>query len=290
MKIAVTGALGLLGFQLHRQLSSRPETEVISTARPRSAMPSGILDLDITDRDAIHRFIDKHQPQVIISSAAMTQVDQCETERDVCWLNNVTSVGYLAEACEKRNVHLIHLSTDFIFDGTHGPLDETAVPNPVNFYGESKWASEKIVMQSSCPWTIIRTVLVYGKPAFPGRSNIVMWVKESLENKKPIKVVHDQWRTPTFVNDLATGCILAAEKKATGLYHISGEEMMTPYELAVRVAAHFRLDASLITPTDIHGFQQPAKRPPRTGFNITKAKKELGYKPHSFSEGLSLLG
>jgi dTDP-4-dehydrorhamnose reductase len=121
------------------------------------------------------------------------------------------------------------------------------------------------------------------------RSNIVLWVKNSLEQKKPIRVVTDQYRTPTLAEDLAIGCLLAAEQKATGIYHVSGEEMMTPYDIAIRTAEFFGLDKTLISPTDASQFTQPARRPMRTGFIIDKAKLELGYEPHSFSEGLAIV-
>ncbi len=289
MKVAVTGAMGLLGHELTRQLRQLPGVEALPTARPRSAMPDGIWPLDVTDPQAVVDFFRLHRPDALVNCAAMTHVDQCETDREACWLNNVTAVNYLVDAARETRTHIVHLSTDFIFDGSHGPLDESAVPRPINYYGESKWAGEQVVMKSGLPWAILRTVLVYGKPAFPGRANIVTWVKDSLENKKPIRVVNDQWRTPTFVNDLAAACVLAVQKKATGVYHISGEEMMTPHSLALRVAAFFRLDKNLIASTDITGFQQPAKRPPRTGFIIDKAKRELGFEPHTLEEGLALL-
>ncbi|MCU0419620.1 MAG: SDR family oxidoreductase [Cyclobacteriaceae bacterium] len=289
MKVAVTGAMGLLGHELTRQLRQLPRMEPLPTARPRGTLPEGIIPLDITDRAAVIDFFDRHRPAVIVNCAAMTQVDQCETDREACWLNNVTAVDYLLQAASQTQTHFIHLSTDFIFDGSHGPLDETAVPRPINYYGESKWAAEQRVRHSNLPWAILRTVLVYGKPAFPGRANIVTWVKESLESRKPIRVVNDQWRTPTFVNDLAAACVLAIRKKATGVYHISGEELMTPYDLAMRVAAFFELDTQLITATDITGFQQPAQRPPRTGFIIAKAKRELGFEPRTLEEGLAAL-
>jgi len=121
------------------------------------------------------------------------------------------------------------------------------------------------------------------------RSNIVLWVKKSLEDGKRINVVNDQWRTPTLAEDLAMGCYLAASQKAKGIYHISGSEMMTPYDIAIATANFFNLNASLITSANSSTFTQPAKRPPKTGFIVTKAQRELGYKPHTFTEGLSVL-
>ncbi len=186
-------------------------------------------------------------------------------------------------------IRLVHISTDFIFDGSHGPLDESAKPNPLSYYGASKLAAEEIIKKSMLDWTILRTVLVFGITKDMSRSNIVLWVKKSLEEGKTIQVVNDQWRTPTLAEDLAVGCLLAAKKKARGVFHVSGSEMMTPFDIAIRTAEFFKLDKSLIKPTDSTKFKQPAVRPLKTGFIIDKARKELGYRPHTFEQGLSMV-
>lgn len=292
MNVLVTGSNGLLGQKLTHLLESEEGVTLVATGRKnnRVVLKKGrYLPLDVTSESEVDRVIGAERPDVVIHTAAMTQVDQCETERTACWLNNVTAVSNVGQACEKHNAHMIHLSTDFIFDGSHGPLDERATPNPVSYYGESKLAAEDVVKKLRSPWTIIRTVLVYGVTQDMSRVNIVVWVKKSLEAGKPIRVVNDQWRTPTLAEDLAMGCWLAASKKATGVFHVSGEEMLTPYEIALRTADFFGLDKSLISETNSTEFTQPAKRPPKTGFIIDKAKKELGYKPHTFKEGLEII-
>ncbi len=221
MRILVTGSNGLLGQKLTSLLSSAPEIELIVTARERLAFPllhGEFYPLDITNSENTERVIVKIKPDVVINTAAMTQVDQCETEQEACWKNNVLAVDNVVRACEKAGSHLIHISTDFIFDGTHGPLDESAIPNPISFYGKSKLAGEEIVKKSSLDWTILRTVLVFGVTKDMSRTNIVLWVKKSLEEGKVINVVNDQWRTPTLAEDLAMGCYLAARQKAKGIY------------------------------------------------------------------------
>lgn len=292
MRILVTGCNGLLGQKLVELIPSNTDCYLIATAKSKLApeLTHGEFHLlDITSSVEVDQVISKTKPDVVINTAAMTQVDQCETDREKCWQANVDAVQYLVDSCKKNNIHLIHVSTDFIFDGTHGPLDESEKPVPVNYYGESKLAGENIVLKSSVPWAIIRTVLVYGVTKDQSRSNIVLWVKKNLEEKKNINVVNDQFRTPTLAEDLAQGCLLAAKKKAQGIFHVSGSEMMTPYDVAVATADFFKLDKSLIHLTDSTKFTQPAKRPMKTGFIIEKAKKELGYKPHTFKEGLALL-
>jgi dTDP-4-dehydrorhamnose reductase len=292
MRILITGANGLLGYKLVQLLASKSDVTTVATARKKpNDLQTGIqfAELDITNKTQTLRVVSEAKPDVVIHAAAMTQVDQCETDREKCWSANVDGIANIIAACFKANAHLIHVSTDFIFDGTFGPLDETAIPNPVNYYGESKLAGEKLIQESEIGWAILRTVLVYGVTPDMSRSNIVLWVKKSLEEGKTINVVNDQWRTPTLAEDLAIGCYLAASQKAKGIYHISGSEMMTPYDIAIATAHFFKLDASLIKPADSSTFTQPAKRPPKTGFIISKAVHDLGYKPHTFTEGLALL-
>lgn len=292
MKILVTGANGLLGQKLIQLLDGDPEIELVATARsPLSiSLKRGTYQkLDIENKEEIVNVFFEHKPEIVINTAAMTQVDDCEMQREKCWKANVTSVELLAEACQWYNTHLVHVSTDFIFDGSRGPLDENEKPAPVNYYGESKLAAEEVIKGSSIGWCILRTVLVYGITPDLSRSNIVLWVKNSLEQGKKINVVNDQWRTPTLAEDLAMGCYLAAKQKATGIYNISGKDFLSPYDIAMQTARFFKLDASLIHATDSTQFKQPARRPLTTGFIIDKARKELGYEPHSFEEGLRVL-
>lgn len=292
MKILITGSNGLLGQKLTELLEKDQTVELIATAARPSALPitSGKFQLlDITDPNAVDDVFDQYKPEVIINTAAMTQVDHCETQREACWKSNVEAVGNLVRAARRNNAHLIHVSTDFIFDGTQEMLDETAVPNPVNFYGESKLAGEQVIRESDISWCIIRTVLVFGVTKDMSRSNIVLWVKNSLEQGKTIQVVNDQWRTPTLAEDLALGCYLAAKKKAKGVYNISGKDYLSAYDIAMRTAEFFKLDKSLIKETDSTRFTQPARRPPRTGFIIDKARRDLKYEPHSFEEGLRVM-
>ncbi|MBD2714591.1 SDR family oxidoreductase [Microvirga sp. STR05] len=294
MRILVTGTNGLLGQKLVGLLRTQPDVELVATSRGPNKLAKlypdvRFLSLDVTSKAAVARVLAQVQPSHVIHTAAMTNVDECELNREACWLHNVTAVEHLVAACEAHDVHLTFLSTDFVFSGKQGPLVEDAVPAPVNFYGESKVAAEEIVQASRIPWAIVRTVLVYGTAHNYGRTNIVLWVRDSLRAGRSIQVVNDQFRTPTLAEDLAQGCWLVARRHATGIYHISSDELLTPYQMALRVAAYFWLDASLISEVNASTFSQPAKRPLRTGFVISKARQELGYQPHSFDEGIALL-
>ncbi|GGB94128.1 SDR family oxidoreductase [Dyadobacter sediminis] len=292
-RILVTGSNGLLGQKLIELLVSENTCETIATAKGGNRLNFSkgyeFLEMDVTDPVQVDQVMGAARPDVVIHTAAMTNVDQCESEKDACWKLNVTAVEIVVAACRKYDVFLEHVSTDFIFDGTAGPYKEEDLPNPVSFYGWSKYAAEKVVIHSGINWAIARTVLVYGIAHDMSRSNIILWVKKSLEEGKAIKVVTDQFRTPTLAEDLAKGCFLIAGRKEQGIFNISGSDFMTPYEMAMMTADYFSLDKSLISPTDASTFTQPARRPPRTGFDLTKSRNVLGYEPHTFREGIALL-
>lgn len=228
----------------------------------------------------------RERPEVVVHAGAMTQVDECEQNPEACEKVNVQGTAQLLVDAEALGSHFIYVSTDFVFDGEKGRYTEEDEPGPVSFYGFSKLQAEAMVQTSELPWTIVRTCLVYGNTLQGTRSNIISWVKGSLEQGKSIKVVSDQWRTPTYVADLARGIGLVIARKATGLFHIAGKDILSPYEIALQTAAYFQLDASRIEKVDASSFSQPGKRPPKTDFVIEKARQVLGYEPVLFTEGL----
>jgi dTDP-4-dehydrorhamnose reductase len=293
MKILITGSNGLLGQKLIEYYQANTLNQLVATARGLDRFPNKTgyeyESLDITNQAAVMQIIAKHQPDAIINTAAMTNVDACEGDQAACDELNVKAVEYLVQACNQYKVHLVHVSTDFIFDGTHGPIDETEKPAPLSYYGHSKLKAEQYIRAHANSWAIPRTVLVYGIVSDMSRSNIVLWAKGALESGKEIKVVNDQFRTPTLAEDLAIGCALIAEKKAEGIFNISGSDFMSVFDLVYQVADFWNLDKNLLKMSSSEGIQQPAKRPPITGFIIEKAKNQLGYKPRSFKEGLAIL-
>ena len=290
MRILITGANGLLGQYTVTQFADAGH-EVVATGRgacrlPDNGKPYQYIDLDITDREGVLAYVAAIRPEVIVHAAAMAQPDACELNREACYDSNTNATLYFRKAAETVNAKMIYISTDFIFSGDDEHYRETDKPAPVNYYGETKLAAEQIVRQSKINWAIVRTVLVYGNILSGTRSNIVTWVKENLEKENPIKVVSDQVRTPTYVEDLACGIHLIVEKNAMGIYHLSGKEVLTPYEMAVQVADYFGLNKTLMEKVDASVFTQPAQRPLKTGFIIDKAEKELGYSPVSFMQGI----
>ncbi len=292
MKILVTGANGLLGQHLIKRLIENSDLMIVAIGRGESRLPFrasnnyNYFSLDITDGMAVNDFMQLHQPNIIVHAAAITQPDPCEQNPIACWDCNVTATRFLLDAAKALHAFFIYISTDFVFDGQHGPYKETDATGPVNYYGSSKLAAEKSVMELAADWAIVRTVLVFGNILVGNRSNIISWVKENLEKNNPIKVVSDQLRTPTYIDDLVTGILLVIEKKAAGIFHISGAELMSPYDMAVATADYLQLDKSLLQKVDASIFSQPAQRPLKTGFIIDKAKMELGYQPMPFKDAL----
>lgn len=289
-KIIITGSNGLLGQSLvNLLLKYKDDYQVIgfSKGENRSGRKDfEYISIDITERENLKKTLLKIKPDVIVNTAAMTQVDDCEVFKKECDVLNVEVVVWLKEVAEVINCHLIHLSTDFIFDGENGYYKETDQPNPLSYYGNSKVKSEEILLNSNIDFAIIRTILVYGKVFHMSRTNIVLWVKEMLENGKEITIVNDQYRMPTFVDDLALSCKLAIDQRATGIFHISSKELLSVFEITQKIATVFGLNQSLIKPTTSTVLNQKAKRPPKTGFDLTKSREVLGMKFHSFEEDL----
>jgi dTDP-4-dehydrorhamnose reductase len=290
MKILVTGSNGLLGQHLiHALVNSGHTVTGISKGPNRidgNLQGFTYKDVDITRAIPLRDTVDKEKPDIVVHAAAMTQVDKCEEEKQTCYNTNVSATRFLVDALKAHKSRLIYVSTDFVFDGLKGPYTEEDQPAPVNYYGSTKMVAEKAVMESGLDWTIVRTVLVYGQTIEGTRSNIINWVKQNLEEGNSIKVVTDQWRTPTFVDDLVKGILLIIEKKARGIFHISGSDGLSPYDMAIKTARYFKLSEQLIEKVDSSNFRQPGQRPLKTGFKIDKAKKELGYEPLSFDESL----
>ncbi len=293
MKILITGSNGLLGQKLVALLANKEGIMLLATSKGANRISNTngyqYQSLDITNENEVATIFNSFKPDTVINTAAMTNVDSCESLQKECWELNVTAVEYLIKYAEQHQAHLIHLSTDFVFDGENGPYKETDQANPLSYYGKSKLAAEKLVQQANTKWSIVRTIIVYGVAENMSRSNIVLWAKEALEKGDPLTIVDDQFRSPTLAEDLALGCWLIAEKQATGIFHLSGKDVMSIIELVYRVADFYNYDKSNVQPIKSNSLNQAAKRPPKTGFILDKAINELDYKPCSFEEGLAII-
>ena len=291
--ILVTGSNGLLGQKITEKVLKEGGANLISTAKGENRFPIkegySYAEMDILNPEEVKAVVSKYKPDAIIHTAAMTNVDTCEEQKELAFDLNVASVIMLTAVCEEYNIQFIHLSTDFIFDGEDGPYNEEAAPNPLSYYGETKLLAEEAIKKSTAKWTILRTIIVYGIVSDMSRSNIVLWAKGALEKGNPINVVNDQWRMPTLAEDLADCCLLAVEHNSQGVYNASGKDMMSISELVGKVADFWGLDKSLINEISATTLNQTAKRPVRTGFILDKAMTDLKYQPHSFAEGLAIL-
>ncbi len=290
MKILVTGANGFLGFYLIRHLLELKYT-VIATGKGECRILFSTYEnfvyipMDFTDPFAVHDVFEKFRPEIVIHAGAMSKPDECEQNQWTAYIVNVEgTVTLLTNAAEQKSFFLF-VSTDFIFNGMKGMYAEEDEPAPLNYYGKTKLDAEEAVREYEHDWAIIRTVLVYGKPVM-SRSNLLTVVKEKLEKGEMYSVFDDQKRTPTYVEDLASGIEKVIEKRAKGIYNICGKDFMSPYEMAFKTATFLGLEKDLLKKINASDLLQPAKRPAITGLDITKATKELGYQPVSFEEGL----
>lgn len=291
MKLLITGVNGLLGQHLTGLLLQAGYV-VVGLGRGPVRYPFGefgaftYYGIDITNDTLLQEIMEREKPECVIHAAAMTQVDECQLNQEKSEAINVMATASLLTLSEEYSRYFLYISTDFVFDGTKGNYKEADAVNPINWYGFTKVQAEAITQTSTIPWAIVRTCLVFGKRQNESGNNIISWIKKSLENETPIKLVNDQWRTPTFAEDLAAGLLLMIEKRAGGIYHLSGKDRLTPYAMALETASFFKLDPILLEPVDAVTFQQPAKRPLLTGLDITKSIKDLGFAPKSFKEGL----
>jgi dTDP-4-dehydrorhamnose reductase len=292
-KVLITGSNGFIGQKMMTEVLADKNFDLIALSRGsnRYSNPEGYLyiDGDVCNPEQMAEVISQHRPHFIIHTVAMANVEACEANIEACEQVNVEAVKTLVSLAEKYDSHLIHLSTDFIFDGKEGPYAETAIPHPLNEYGKSKLEAEKLIQASSIKWAIIRTILVYGVPNDKDRSNLILWVKNSLEAGKKINVVTDHYRMPTLVEDLTKATLSIMDKQAKGIYHISGSEGYSIYDIAMQVAKFWNLDTSLIQPVDSSTIESAVSRPSYTGFVLDKAMADLDFRPHALKDGLALM-
>jgi dTDP-4-dehydrorhamnose reductase len=291
-RVLICGSNGLLGQKLSLLLSNNTAYETLNTSKHRSFVFDDRLfdytQLDITQKSDVKSLVSSFQPSVIINAAAATDVDWCETHREEAWNVNVVGVENLVETSRKVGARLIHVSTDYVFDGKNGPYAEDAQPHPISYYGKAKLAGENAMRTGGIAYAIVRTIVVYGS-GVNVRKNFVLWVMDSLRAGRRIQCVDDQISNPTHVSDLSQAILKIFETDRCGLYHVCGREKISRYAFAVRIAEIFGLDSSLVDRINSSQRSQPAPRPLVTGFVTLKAESELGVRLMNVEEGLLLL-
>ena len=293
MRILITGSNGLLGQKIVRQALKKGITFLATSKgdNRNTDCPAELYQsMDICSMEEIAKVFETFKPTHVIHTAAITNVDACELNPAECELVNVTATRYLFEASQKTNAHFQLLSTDFIFDGEKGNYKETDEPNPLSVYANSKVDGEAILLKADYRnSSIVRTIIVYGIGNNLSRTNIICWAKEALGKGQAMNIIDDQFRAPTWADDLAWACLQICELNKIGIYHISGPETFSIYGIVERVANYYGLSTETLTKTDSSTLNQPAKRPPRTGFDLTKSRNELGYNPKTLEETLRLI-
>ena len=293
MRILITGSNGLLGQKIVKICLERG-LNFIATSKGENRNPdcpsNNYLSLDISNLLEINNVFQFYYPTHVIHTAAITNVDYCEDHKEECHIVNVEATKLLLNTCVQYKSHFQLLSTDFVFDGEKGNYNEEDLVNPLSVYAKSKVDAENIVINGNTDdCSIVRTIIVYGKGNNLSRSNIILWAKEALKTGNELTIVDDQFRAPTWAEDLAWACLEIVARNKKGIFHISGPETMSVIDLVYRVADFYNLSKSQVKPVKSETLNQAAKRPPRTGFDLTKSSKELNYEPLTLEESLELL-
>ncbi|MFQ6616941.1 MAG: SDR family oxidoreductase [Fidelibacterota bacterium] len=280
-RVLITGAFGLLGDAVVQEL--QPHFGLLATGiRVPENHPHycPVQQLDVCDRNQVQRTSQSFKPHVIVNLAAFTDVDRCETEREVAWNTTVRGTQNLLDAVRRQKVRFIQISSDYIFDGESGPFDETAIPNPINYYGKTKLGAENVVRGSTDLWLILRTNVLYGAST-RSKANFLQWVVQSLHESNPIRVVDDQWGNPTWTGGMAEAIRMAIILNARGIFNYGGAEFLTRYQFAQAIARVFDLDVSLIHPVSTGELAQRAPRPLRSGLTTGKIEEVLGLRTYT---------
>lgn len=288
MKIMILGANGFTGRRILKRLS--PNHQILACSLHPDILPEKgyqFQTLNILDYASTDALLNDFQPEVIINASALSVVDYCEQHPEEAYAINVSTVKHLASYCNDNTCRLMHLSTDFVFDGTLSrSYSEDDTTNPVNYYGKTKRWGEEAIEQICIDYAIVRVEVVYGKPLSGQHGNIVHLVKNRLENGQEIRVVSDQFRSPTWVENIARAIDSLLSDKYQGIYHICGGETLSVADIAYRTAQYFGLDTSLIQSVTTEEMNEGTPRPLFSPMSTEKAFREFGYKPSAFEEGL----
>lgn len=289
-RIFIVGANGMLGQRTIEFYKPKKNVQLFTCSIEEKPLFSNVdyLCCNITERDKIKQAVYNFMPDVIINAAAYTNVDRSETERETAWKINVKGVEHLAETARVIDAHIIHISSDYIFDGKNGPYSENDKPNPLGYYGRTKLASENVLKISGALFTILRTNVLYGS-ASKSKVDFVEWLINTVRNGKSVRIVDDQSSNPTFIDDLVQAISKVIEFRKYGIYNIGGKEFLSRYEFTEIIADYFNLDKSLITAIKTEELNQTARRPLKSGLITLKAEAELGYKPVTIRESLAII-
>ncbi|MDH3203050.1 MAG: dTDP-4-dehydrorhamnose reductase [Nitrosopumilus sp.] len=285
MKFLVTGSAGLVGQNVVRDLVKKNQ-EVFSVYHNDRPVDGTPINLDLTDLEKIKHTMQDIKPDIVIHLAAMTNVDLCETEQELAHTINVKSTETLAKQAAKSKAFFVYISTDYVFDGKEGMKKEDDIPNPLGYYGKTKLEGEMVLNNLASNWAIARTSTPFG--LHPKKKSFPLWVKESLESKKEINVLTDQFTSPTYVPNLSKMIIEVATKQINGIIHLAGASRISRYELASMIAEKLNLDKKLLLKAKTEEMNWKAKRPKDSSLDVSKATEILDEKPQAIEQSIPL--
>lgn len=284
MRILITGASGLLGLNL--ALLQANKHTVLGVDRSQLAgTPFELYRADLLEPQAINQMLETLKPQAVIHTAANANVDACEADPDGAQRLNAMLPGELALACAKRDVRLIHISTDAVFDGTkNGPYDEDDIPNPLGVYAQSKLEGEQNVLSAN-PRAAVARVNFFGW-SLAGTRSLSEFFFNKLSAGQQCNGFTDVYFCPLFVGDLAATLVLMLEKELTGLYHTVGSEALSKYDFGQRIARQFGFDPGLVIPKSVEESGLKARRSHNLRLSIHKLSTALGQEIPAVSTGI----
>lgn len=287
LRLLVTGASGLLGYKM-TQLALEKRYDSYSAYKEHTVAIGSPVKLDLTNREEVLKIISELKPDAIAHTAAYTDVDGCEINRDLAWKVNAEATRNIAVASADTDTHLIYVSTDYIFDGEKGLYTEEDSPNPISHYGYSKLKGEQFVKEQAGKWCIARTSVIYGWGS-KRKENFATWLINRLRRAEEVKILSDQYVSPTLNTNLAEMLIEIAERKITGTLNTAGATRVSRYEFALRLAEKFNLNKDLIKPVEMDAMSWKAKRPRDSSLNISKALTLLNQKPLELDQSLKMM-
>ena len=288
MRLLITGSSGLLGSKI-TILAIDKGYDAYSGYNKHKAMHGTPIKLDICNKQEVNKAFEKIKPQAIVHAAALTNVDKCEEDTELARKVNLEGTRNIVESSRHHDAFLVYVSTDYVFSGEKGMYRETDKPNPINHYGLTKLEAEKIVTASTVDWCIVRPSVIYGATPAAGKINFALWVLNKLRKREPMKIITDQWVSPTLNTSLAEMILEIIEENLTGVYHIAGATPLNRYNFAALIAEKFQLDETLIIPVKSNEMNWLAKRPKNTSLNVDKAYKKLKHNPINIQEALNIL-
>jgi len=296
MKMLIIGGSGLLGYKTAKLAVKKHEVYTTYRFRPVKIEGSTAIVLDKCDRKLTFDVIHKIRPDVVVDTAALHNVDYCETHREEAWKVNVEGTRNVAAACKQVGARMIFTSTDYVFDGKRGYYTERDTPNPLNYYAKTKFEAENMLKDSGIDYLIVRPSVIYGwnpseisglKSSSGKSMNFAIWALQKLRDRQQIQVVTDQYGSPTLADNLAEVLMVMIASGKQGIYHTAGKSCVNRYEFALKIAETFGIDKKLIKPVTSYVFKQIAERPKKCCLDISKVERNFRIKFLTVEQGLS---